>query len=88
MTTLASGRRAVVVGAGALDFADDAQRAALDHQMRYLATILGFIGVDPVDLVRAAPTFGPEAAVEKAMTDAARTLTELAQRIRVAGAPG
>lgn len=88
VTTLASGRRAVVVGAGALDFADDAQRAALDHQMRYLATILGFIGVDPVDLVRAAPTFGPEAAVEKAMTDAARTLTELAQRIRVAGAPG
>lgn len=88
VTTLATGRRAVVVGAGALDFADETQRATLDHQMSYLATILGFIGVDPVHMVRAAPTFGPEEAVEQAMRQAAVELDALARRISSADAPG
>lgn len=71
VTGLAAGRSALVIGAGALDFADASQQQALDYQMRYLEIWLRFIGIDDLHMVRAAPTFGAPEAVEEAMTAAA-----------------
>ncbi len=63
----ASGRRAVVIGASALDIGPDGPFANLDFQLAYLAQWLSFIGVEPVDTLRVAPTFGAAADVEAAM---------------------
>jgi FMN-dependent NADH-azoreductase len=88
VTGLAAGKTAVLVGAGALDFAGLAQETALDFQMRYLDTILRFIGIDDVHIVRAAPTFGPDEMVQRAEAQAVTALAAVAGRIRDgAGAP-
>lgn len=78
VTGLAAGRRALLIGAGALDFADAAQEQALDFQMRYLDTWLRFIGISDVHVVRAAPTFGPTETVDAAMENAADELRRIA----------
>jgi len=78
VTGLAAGRSALLIGAGALDFADAAQEQALDFQMRYLDTWLRFIGITDVHMARAAPTFGPAETVEAAMEMAADELRLIA----------
>ena len=78
VTGLAAGRSALLIGAGALDFASPAQQGALDFQMRYLDTWLRFIGISDIHMVRAAPTFGPTEAVDAAMEMAADELRRIA----------
>ena len=78
VTGLAAGRSAVLIGAGALDFADAAQEQALDFQMRYLDTWLRFIGISDIHVVRAAPTFGRSETVDAAMDNAADELRRIA----------
>ena len=78
VTGLAAGRSAVLIGAGALDFADAAQEQALDFQMRYLDTWLRFIGISDIHVVRAAPTFGLSETVDAAMDNAADELRRIA----------
>ena len=85
VTPLATHVRAVVIAAGALAFDTEEVRLTYDHQLRYLETILGFIGVAPIDMVRAAPTFGPEEAVEAQMAAAADELAALARAINADG---
>lgn len=85
VTGLAAGRQAILIGAGALDFADTAQREALDFQMRYLETWLRFIGMTDVYAVRAAPTFGPAETIEKALAAAAGELRRIAGQINRGG---
>ncbi|WP_309602530.1 NAD(P)H-dependent oxidoreductase [Sphingomonas sp.] len=78
VTGLAAGRSALLIGAGALDFADAAQEQALDFQMRYLDTWLRFIGISDIHVVRAAPTFGLPETVDAAMDNAANELRRIA----------
>jgi len=65
---LAAGRTAIVVAASAMDFGPRGGHAHLDHQLGYLETWLGFIGVTDIRPLRVAPTFGAPDAVEAAMT--------------------
>ena len=81
VTGLAAGRSALLIGAGALDFADAAQQQALDFQMRYLDAWLRFIGITDIHTVRAAPTFGPAETVDAAMETAADELRRIAGEI-------
>ena len=81
VTGLAAGRSALLIGAGALDFADAAQQQALDFQMRYLDAWLRFIGITDIHTVRAAPTFGPAEKVDAAMETAADELRRIAGEI-------
>ena len=78
VTGLAAGRSALLIGAGALEFASPAQQDALDFQMRYLDTWLRFIGISDIHMVRAAPTFGPTETVDVAMEMAADELRLIA----------
>lgn len=89
VTGLAAGRKAILIGAGALDLADAAQEQALDFQMRYLETWLRFIGLTEIYSVRAAPTFGSPEAVERALATAADQLRLIAGQVNRGGdAPG
>ena len=81
VTGLAAGRSALLIGAGALDFANAAQQQALDFQMRYLDAWLRFIGITDIHTVRAAPTFGPAETVDAAMETAAGELRRIAAEI-------
>ena len=81
VTGLAAGRSALLIGAGALDFANAAQQQALDFQMRYLDAWLRFIGITDIHTVRAAPTFGPADTVDAAMETAADELRRIAGEI-------
>jgi len=81
VTGLAAGRSALLIGAGALDFASPAQEQALDFQMRYLDAWLRFIGITDIHSVRAAPTFGAAATVEAAIETAAGELRRIAGQI-------
>jgi len=81
VTGLAAGRSALLIGAGALDFASPAQEQALDFQMRYLDAWLRFIGITDIHSVRAAPTFGAAETVEAAMETAAGELRRIAGQI-------
>ena len=81
VTGLAAGRSALLIGAGALDFANAAQQQALDFQMRYLDAWLRFIGITDIHTVRAAPTFGPAEKVDAAMETAADELRRIAGEI-------
>lgn len=67
VTGLAAGRKALVIAASAMDIQPDGALAVMDFQLRYLETWLRFIGVDPVETIRVAPTFGAPEAVEAAM---------------------
>jgi FMN-dependent NADH-azoreductase len=67
---LASGRTAILVAASAMPFGSTPDIEGLDFQLPYLRAWLGFIGVRDVHAVRVAGTFGPEDAVEAAMTKA------------------
>ena len=59
---------AVLIGAGALDVRPGAPLAALDYHLAHLAQCLRvYFGVPEIHEIRAAPTFGDEAAVEQAM---------------------
>ena len=78
VTGLAAGRSALLIGAGALDFASPSQAQALDFQMRYLDAWLRFIGIADIHSVRAAPTFGAAETVEAAMATAADELRRIA----------
>lgn len=81
---LASGRSALIVAASAMPFGASPDLEALDFQLSYLKTWLGFIGVTDIHAVRVAGTFGPEAAVEAAMAkahaEAAALVDQLAAR--------
>ena len=81
VTGLAAGRSALLIGAGALDFASPAQEQALDFQMRYLDAWLRFIGITDIHSVRAAPTFGAAETVEAAIETAADELRRIAGQI-------
>ena len=81
VTGLAAGRSALLIGAGALDFANAEQQQALDFQMRYLDAWLRFIGITDIHTVRAAPTFGPAETVDAAMETAADELRRIAGEI-------
>lgn len=75
----ARGRKAVVIGASALDIRPAGPLASLDFQLTYLAEWLRFIGVESIETLRVAPTFGAEADVQSAMRvgeTAARRLAE------------
>ncbi len=52
--------------------------AAMEHAVPYLRTVLGFMGMTDVEVIRIEGTaFGPEA-IEKAITDAQSRIGELA----------
>lgn len=85
VTGLAAGRRLVIISAGAL--ALNGAETELDYQSRYLEHWARFIGITDIDVVRAAPTFGPEALVDAVMAAAAADLTALAGAIRSGDGP-
>ncbi len=64
---LAAGRTAIIVGSGALDIRTDGPMAALDHQMAFMKSWLGFIGVTDIRTVDIRPTYGTADDVENAM---------------------
>ena len=66
----AAGKRAVLIGASAMDIRPGSDLAMFDFQIAYLEAWMRFIGVEDIRVVRAAPTFGAEDAVEKAMAEA------------------
>ena len=62
---------AVLVGAGALDIRPGAPLAQLDFQLAHLAQCLRvYFGVPEIHEIRAAPTFGDDGTVERAMAAA------------------
>lgn len=74
-TGLLKGRRAVILSTRDGDFSAGSPFAALDHHVPYLKTILGFMGLDPIEVVVAEPLMaaGPEVsarALEQAMLTA------------------
>ncbi len=78
VTGLAAGRKALVIAASAMDIQPDGALAVMDFQLRYLETWLRFIGVDPVETIRVAPTFGAPEAVEAAMVAGRETAARIA----------
>ena len=80
VTGLAKGRTVVLIGSGALDI-DWRNGDPLDHQMRFLTTWLGFIGVEDIRTVDLRPTYGApddvEAETQRAIEAARRLATEL-----------
>ena len=58
---------AIILAAGALDTRPGGPLAALDHQVAYLQSWLGFIGVSDVRSIRIQPTYGAPEVVEMAM---------------------
>ena len=79
---LAAGRTAIVVAASAMNFHVDGGHAHLDHQLSYLETWLGFIGVSDIRPLRVAPTFGAPDAVEAAMMAGRAATDVLAEGLR------
>jgi len=79
---LAAGRTAIVVAASAMDFRPGGGHAHLDHQLSYLETWLGFIGVTDIRPLRVAPTFGTPDAVEAAMIAGRAAADVLADGLR------
>ncbi|VVT00181.1 FMN-dependent NADH-azoreductase [Erythrobacter sp. EC-HK427] len=77
---LAAGKRALVIGASAMPIGHDPSLDALDHQYAYLAAWLGFIGVDEIERIQVAPTFGPEDAVAETMAQSCEGAAALARR--------
>lgn len=70
VTGHAAGKRAVLIGASAMDIRPGSELAMFDFQIAYLEAWMRFIGVEDIAVLRAAPTFGPEEAVEAAMAKA------------------
>ncbi|HSK39271.1 MAG TPA: NAD(P)H-dependent oxidoreductase [Arenibaculum sp.] len=79
---LAGGKRVVIASSRGGLYAGTAAEAALDHQEAYLRTVLGFMGVTDVTVVRAeGVAMGPEArarAMEAAREQIDRLLLPLA----------
>lgn len=67
---LGAGKRAILVASGALDIRPGSPGAEMDHQVRFMQTWLGFIGITDVHVVHLRPTYGPPEAVEAAMDEA------------------
>ena len=90
VTSHGSDKVAVLIGAGALDIRSGTPLAQLDFNLAHLAQCLRvYFGVPEIHEIRAAPTFGDDETVDRAMA-AARIEAEalafiLSQR---AGAPG
>ena len=76
---LLAGKPAVIIASSAMPFGSDPGIASLDFQARYLESWLNFIGITEIDLIRVAPTFGPEDAVAAAMAAGAVEARALAQ---------
>ena len=79
---LVTGRSAFLIGARGGAYSGDSQIAAMDHQLPWLETILGFIGFKGIRTLAIEPTVGPpDALVEmrRRAEDAARDLAETAQ---------
>jgi FMN-dependent NADH-azoreductase len=79
---LLKGRRAVLLATRDGDFGEGTPFGALDFQIPYLKTVLGFMGLDPIDVVIAQPLMahGPEAgaaALEGAMLQAQKLAQSL-----------
>lgn len=77
---LAAGRTAILIGSGALDLSGEAGRA-LDHQMAFLRTWLGFVGVTDIRSIDLRPTYAPEAEVEAATREAEAAARQLAAEL-------
>ena len=74
---LIKGRKAVVIESRA-GFYSEGDGAVMDGQERHIANLLGFMGIDDVEFVRAEKlAFGPEVA-EASIAEASARLTELA----------
>jgi FMN-dependent NADH-azoreductase len=78
---LGADRTALLVGSGALDIRPGGPAAALDHQIAYLETWLGFIGVTDIHTIRLCPTYGSIEEVEIAMERAYAEADALAARL-------
>jgi len=75
---LLAGRKAVVIESRA-GFYSEGEAAAMDSQEPHIRTLLGFVGIDDVDFVRAEKlAFGPEAA-EASVAAAQARLASLAR---------
>jgi FMN-dependent NADH-azoreductase len=74
---LATGKRAIVASSRGGAYAGDAARAAFDHQEAYLRTVLGFVGIADVAVVRAEGLAMGEAARGAALAAAARDIAGL-----------
>jgi FMN-dependent NADH-azoreductase len=74
----AAGRSAMIVAASAMDIAPGGPLAAFDHQLRYLESWLGFIGVADVQSLRVAPTYGSENEVAQVVAQAAERARAMA----------
>lgn len=86
VTGMAAGRKAVVIGASALDIRAGEPLARLDFQLAYLTEWLSFIGVDRVETLRVAPTFGAENDVAAAMRAGEAAACRLAENYSANGA--
>jgi len=81
VTGLAAGRTAIVMAASAMPIEAGGPLSALDFQLSYLQTWLGFIGVTDIRSLRIAPTFGDPQAVERIMAQAGLEAQRMAQQI-------
>lgn len=71
LTLHGAGRMAILIGAGALDIRPGSALSHLDYHLAHLAECLTFyFGLDRVDCLRVAPTFGTPEDVEEVMSRA------------------
>ena len=75
---LATGKRAIIASSRGGAYSGDAARQALDHQEAYLRTVLGFVGISDVTVVRAEGLAMGEAARAASLAAAARDIAGLA----------
>ncbi len=81
---LLKGRKAVVIESRG-GFYSEGPGAAMDHQEAHLRTLLGFMGIDDVDWVRAEKLgYGPEAAQTSVEAAAARLNALAGSELRLA----
>jgi FMN-dependent NADH-azoreductase len=79
VTAHGTGKIAVLVGAGALDIRPGAALAPLDFNLAHLAQCLRvYFGLSEIHEIRAAPTFGTDGEVERAMAQARTEAAALA----------
>ena len=76
---LAAGKRAIIASSRGGAYDADAARRALDHQESYLRTVLGFVGVADVEVVRAEGLAMGDAARAAGLAAAAAAIAGLAR---------
>jgi FMN-dependent NADH-azoreductase len=84
-----TGRSALIVVARGGAYPEGTDMGAMDHQLPWLRTMLGFVGVTDVETVTVEPTVGDSEALRDTIETAARAASEAGRRLadKRAGAP-